>query len=169
MRVSAGAASGVYSATLTASALISDWTVLAEGAKLWLPMDDPVTADRSGSFPPNDAVCLDLFRDLHLGGGRALRQRAGAGRCELPGVAGRRERDRVWGVALVQDQPGSARALVRRHGTDENGAEIYLSGGKVLRRGAAERRDGGDMQHGTGYADAAWHHVVHVFGGGDRG
>ena len=110
--VSATAASGVYSATLTASALISDWTALAEGAKLWLPMDDPVTDGPLRQLP---AQRRDLFRHVHFGRGRALRQRAEPGRRQLPVLAGRPQRNRLRGFVLVQDGPGQ-RSAVRGHG-----------------------------------------------------
>jgi hypothetical protein len=59
--VSQTAASGVYSLTQVAGALITDWQSIAGGAKLWLRFDDPagVTeyADSSGQIPPHPGHC----------------------------------------------------------------------------------------------------------------
>ncbi len=163
--VSATAASGVYSATLTASALISDWTALAEGAKLWLPMDDPVTTDRSGSFPPNDATCMPVA-DGHacasvVGGpyGNAL-SLDGASYLSSPADPS----ETAYGVSLWFKTSQAGGALFAATGGD--GAEVYLSGGRVC---AAVRRNGvaeAICSAAATYADSQWHHAVHTFGGG---
>ncbi len=157
--VSASAASGVYSATLVASALIADWTVLAEGARLWLAMDDPVTADRSGSFPPNDAICTGTCASITGGPyGNALLL-DGASYLSSPADAS----ETAYGVSLWFKTEHAAGALFAATGDD--GAEVYLSAGHVCatvrREGVAETA----CSTGTDYADSQWHHVVHAFGG----
>jgi hypothetical protein len=99
--VSASAATGVYSLTQSAGALITDWSVLSKGAKLWLPMDDPtlrlrsVQAPRIGRAASRTSASLSASQRCHLyqlvsvGDGRPLRQRAEPERIELPVLAGR--------------------------------------------------------------------------------
>jgi hypothetical protein len=55
----ASTASGAYTLTQVAGALITDWTEPAHGARLWLPFDDneAFLADRSGSLPSHDGAC----------------------------------------------------------------------------------------------------------------
>ncbi|MCU0501974.1 MAG: hypothetical protein MUC51_09445, partial [Anaerolineae bacterium] len=59
--VSQTAASGVYSLTQVAGALITDWQTIAGGAKLWLRFDDPAGVteftDSSGQIPPHPGRC----------------------------------------------------------------------------------------------------------------
>ena len=59
--VASNAASGVYSLTQVAGALITDWRELSGNADQWLRFDEAVGAttyaDTSGNVPPNDGAC----------------------------------------------------------------------------------------------------------------
>ncbi len=76
LSVAGTAASGVYSLTQAAGALITDWRELSGSADLWLPFDDAAGAatytDKSGNVPANPGRCVGPAGSCTIveGGGR---------------------------------------------------------------------------------------------------
>jgi hypothetical protein len=164
--VSASAATGVYSLTQSAGALITDWSVLSKGAKLWLPMDDPTTADRSGSFPPNDATCTSSCPSVT--GGRYGNALSLNGSSYLSSPADPNETQyavSLWFKLALSEAEVTSQA----NGTlfavnDAHGTQVYLSGGKVCADVYYTSSPETRCSTATSFNDNTWHHVVHTFG-----
>ena len=119
--VVAQGASGQYTLTQVAGALITDPEEPARGARMWLPFDDKAALlrDYSASVPPHDGSCVasdstspsaDCTQDVvgqYAGGSEARRD-------ELRGGPVRCIGNRLWPVPVVQDHLHRLRHLFRR-------------------------------------------------------
>ncbi|MCP4538326.1 MAG: tandem-95 repeat protein [Chloroflexi bacterium] len=157
------ATSGIYSLTQVAGALITDWSEVSGHADLWMPFEDPITMDRSGSQPSHDGICV--------------------GTCQsLPGLYG--DAMRLYGNSYMTSdfdpsEINYAVSLWFRTGqadgglfsAGERGVQVSVEDGNVCSRVpwnygihstvvVFEDLCTGD----TSYNDGDWHHVVQTFG-----
>ncbi len=153
----AGAATGVYSFTQSAGALVTDWKVLSQGVKLWLPMEDPTTQDRSGSFPPNDATCTGACPSVT--GGRYGNALSLDGSSYLTSPADPNEAEyavSLWYKTSTANGNGALYAV-----DADNGVKIYLENGMPC----AKLGTASPICGTSSTADDEWHHLVHTYGG----
>lgn len=156
--VQAGAASGAYSMTQVAGASIVDWTEIAAGAQLWLPFDDPLGADRSGSVPPHDATCAGTCQPGTGRFGGALRL-TGSG--SMASTADPSETDFAVSLWFSTTQATTGTLF---HVNDPSGARVYLAGGKVCASVYYSSASAEVICTSPTYHDGRWHHLVHTFG-----
>lgn len=171
--VSQTAASGVYSLTQVAGALITDWSELSGGATLWLPFDEPAGgttwADRSGNHPPHDATCASVVgcTTVPTGGryGGALDLSHGYVRSEI-GISPQNYAVSFW---FKNTGSQSSAGLFAEESGNIKGVGVYLSGGKVCAQVPTGTNSDRTAEIITGtrtLQDSNWHHVVHTYGSG---
>jgi subtilase family serine protease/subtilisin-like proprotein convertase family protein len=162
------AATGVYSLTQTAGALISDWTALSQGAALWFPFEDSTTAvtfaDRSGSIPPNDGTCTNPVPGV------------GCVPIKTDGVSGGAiQFDGSAYISSDFDPTESAFAIslwfktTQTNGglfsvTPSNDRVIYLQNGKVKAKMNSASAQSILSTNGN-FNDGQWHHLVFTYAG----
>ncbi|NOZ06931.1 MAG: hypothetical protein GXP41_11385, partial [Chloroflexi bacterium] len=160
MHIVTNTASGVYSFTQVAGALITNWSELAGKAKLWLPFEDPIGMDRSGSIPPHDATCVGRCNSVDGIFGDALALN-GLGYMVFDAATSNTDyalslwfkTDQSNGVLFAEDK-----AL---------GRMLSIQDGQVCAQ--SMRSTAGYPEtvcSSATYNDGAWHHVVHTFGKG---
>jgi len=170
------AATGAYSLTQVAGALIADWAELAGGAQLWYQFEEPITAtvfiDRSGHQPPHDGACSDPgpgsgcvpVKDEGVYGG-ALRLDGTAHVSSAYDVSKGNYALSLW---FKTTQPDGGLFAVDAPPLPSPGLQVYLRDGNVC--GSVPYQQGGANWYSTictpsgGYNDDRWHHVVHAYG-----
>ncbi len=163
LKVKSTAASGTYSVTQVAGALISDLTVESGNPSLWLPFDDPVGstvfADSSDSEPAHDGKCNGVC-PLAPADGRS------GGALKLAGTG------YVTSDASLPANDYSVSFWFRVNAADGNqgllfaspdmySAVIGLENGRIRFRSLSTYGYSEEQ-----YANGEWHHVVYVVPGG---
>jgi hypothetical protein len=167
------AASGTYSLTQVAGALITDLSVESRGASLWLRFDEPVGstvfADSSGRVPAHDGACgaagacsLDAPGG-RFGGGLKL---AGTGYVEVPLDASETSYALSLWFKTTCTNCGIFSADSGSLGSGGHDRDVYLSNGNVC---AHVSSDETKCTAGRNWADGQWHQVIHTFGGSAGG
>ena len=170
--VSGAAASGVYSMTQVAGALIADWSEAATKAGLWLRFDDPARPfyDYSGSVPPHDGACLTGSGTSSTGCTLDANGHFGSA-LKLTGSS------YVWSAAGV-GATGYAVSLWFKTTTggplfigETAGKRYSVSDITVLDSGIYARVNGTGEQIASyrNWMDGKWHHVVQTLGYGMTG
>ena len=170
------AATGTYSLTQVAGALIADLSVEAHDASLWLRFDDPegsiVFADSSGRVPAHDGVCHGTCplqpADGRVGGALHL---AGSGWVHSDAPAS----GTGYGVSLwFKTTEGGKLFVVKSADQQNTGIELSILSSSDWCPGCGlyntSRIPGIDIENGTFSGstplnDGRWHHLVHTFGG----
>ena len=169
-------ASGAYSITQVAGALIENLAIESNEAALWLRFDDATApfADWSGSLPPHDGACFDgngasataCAQDAaggRIGGGLKL---AGTGYVEVPLNVS----EGAYALALWFKTTCTTCGIFSvdkgTRGAGGHDRHVYLNAGNVCARVYSNETK---CTSGTNYADGQWHHVVHTFGGTEGG
>jgi uncharacterized repeat protein (TIGR01451 family) len=168
-----GAASGAYSLTQVAGALITDLTVEADNALLWLPFDDPagstVFADHSGLVPAHDGQCVGGCTlqpaDGRVGGALKLDD-SGYVHSDAPVSS------TGYGVSLwFKTNQDGVLFLVKSADQQNNGIELAIESTwscpgcghyEWLVPGLGGK--GASFSGATPLNDGRWHHLVHTFG-----
>jgi subtilisin-like proprotein convertase family protein len=169
--VPAAAASGTYSLTQVAGALITDWGASADSAALWLPFEDPVGSttflDRSGAIPVHNGTCVGSACTLVKSDGRY------GGALQLNGssyvTSAYDPSETNYTLSLWFK---TAQAEGGLFSVGDQGVQVSLEDGNVCARVpynwgtynvivAFDTRCTWD----GGYNDNEWHHIVQTFGG----
>jgi len=156
--VASTAASGVYSMTQTAGALIVDWAELAKQSTLWLPFEDPITADRSGSIPEHQQTCTGTCASVlgRFGNGLSLN---GSSFMRSDKVLPQAEAS----ISLWFKTTAAVGTLAAED--TATGRRVYLKDGKVCGKAWFSASNAEEICTGVAYHDGAWHHVVYTIGG----
>jgi hypothetical protein len=168
-----GAASGAYSLTQVAGALIADLTVEADNASLWLPFDDPagstVFADRSAQVPAHDGQCIGGCTlgqaDGRVGGALKL-DKSGYVHSDAPALG------TGYGVSMwFKTNQDGVLFLVKSADQHNIGIELsILTTASCIGCGHYEwfvpglGGKGASFSGVTPLNDGRWHHLVHTFG-----
>jgi Concanavalin A-like lectin/glucanases superfamily/Bacterial TSP3 repeat len=174
LKVLASSASGTYSLTQVAGALIANLTAETDQAALWLRFDDPAApyVDWSDSLTPHNGACFDQNGASatacvqepaggRIGGGLKL---AGTGRVDVPiDVSETAYAVSLWFKTACTD----CGIFSVYKGTLDHDRHVYLSNGNVCARVYSSSEI--VCTSGMSYADNQWHHVVHTFGGTEGG
>ncbi len=168
IHVRSDAATGVYSLTQVAGALITDLTVASDNASLWLRFDEEpspgIYPDDSGRVPPQPGSCagtctLDAAGG-RVGGGLKLN---GSGYLE----SGATVSDAAFSVSLWFKVAGSNAASGTLFASEDTvRTRIYLNGGRICSESLSSKpgvvqASCDDRQVG----DDVWHHLVVADGG----
>ncbi|MGD2077681.1 MAG: hypothetical protein PVH18_04835, partial [Chloroflexota bacterium] len=166
------AASGSYSLTQVAGALIADLSAESDNAALWLRFDDPPGSttylDTSGQFPAHDGQCVGSGCLLDTAGGRT------GGALKLDGTSyvdvPLDVSEEAYALALwfktTCTNCGIFSADAGTLGAEGHDRHVYLSGGNVCARIYSNETR---CTAYANYADGQWHHLVHTFGGNEGG
>lgn len=166
------AATGAYSLTQVAGALIADWAELAGGAQLWYQFEEPSTAtvfiDRSGHQPPHNGECsgsgcVPVKNDGVYGGALRL-----DGTSYVASTYDVSKGDYALSLWFKTTQPDGGLFSVNAPPLPAPGVQVYLDDGYVC-SGVPYAR-GSNTWWSTictpaaGYDDGNWHYVVHTYG-----
>ena len=156
--VAGTATTGVYSLTQVAGALITDWSELAGGARLWLPFEEPLGQDRSGSIPPHDGTCVGTCTSATGKFGSSLRL-DGSGYM----TSDLRLSTDAYALSLwFKSGLANGTLFAEEHG---RGRQVYLSTGRVCADLYVSGFGWEKICGSTILNDGNWHHLVHTFGG----
>ncbi|MGD8904785.1 MAG: hypothetical protein PVI67_14570, partial [Anaerolineae bacterium] len=176
LEVLPAAASGTYSLTQVAGALIADLSAESDQASLWLRFDDPagstVFADSSGRVPAHDGVCQGSCTvqpaDGRAGGALGLDN---AGWVHSDAAAS----GTGYGLSLwFRTTEGGGLFAVKGEDPRYAGIDLWISSPSDFCPGCGNYNTiltpGVDTEYGsfsksTPLTDGRWHHLVHTFGG----
>ena len=161
--VSSAAASGAYSLTQVAGALITDWRTGSGGSSLWLRFDEDAGAtsyrDTSGSQPAHDGTCVGTGCTIVTNGryGSAIQLNGGGYVHSDTPVSASAYAVSLWFKAALDSPSG---VLFTDHGNGQYRALVLLNKGVLCASVSGE-----EICVPNAFTDKQWHQVVHTYGG----